>query len=392
MAKRCFETYERLEEAVLLEATTHGQELQKTSSRAQAAIAYGSLGALVAGGLLVLVILRGTHATLGGVTASLHEAALHASSSAQQVSSSSQALAQGASAQAASVEETRASLEELASMTKRNTENARQSEELARQSRAAADRGASDMQAMAAAMAEIKTSSDEVAKIIRTVDEIAFQTNILALNAAVEAARAGEAGMGFAVVADEVRNLAQRSARAAKDTATMIESAIGKTTQGVELSTKVSAALEEIVLKARRMDELAAEVAAASSQQTQGITQINSAMGQMDSVTQGTAASAEECAAAAEELNAQADSLKHSVGDLAEFVGRQAVARSRDRRPVDTAQASHELKPSLPSTSVTTPPSPTESLPSVRRAGVPHAAPTSGAPRHEALEDHFTSF
>jgi methyl-accepting chemotaxis protein len=177
------------------------------------------------------------------------------------------------------------------------------------------------MRAMNQAMEAIKVSSDDIAKIIKTIDEIAFQTNILALNAAVEAARAGEAGMGFAVVADEVRNLAQRSAQAAKETANKIEGAIGKTALGVDISSKVAQALNEIVAKARQVDELASEVASASRQQTQGITQINTAVGQMDKVTQSNAASAEESAAAAEELNSQAIMMKDAVSELTRLVG-----------------------------------------------------------------------
>ena len=137
----------------------------------------------------------------------------------------------------------------------------------------------------------------------------------------MEAARAGEAGMGFAVVADEVRNLAQRSAQAAKETAAKIEGAISNTAQGVDISSKVAAALNEIVVKARQVDELASEVASASREQTQGITQINTAVGQMDKVTQSNAASAEESAAAAEELNSQAIMMKEAVGELTRLVG-----------------------------------------------------------------------
>jgi len=249
-----------------------------------------------------------------------------------QVSASSQSLAEGASEQAASLEETSSSLEEMSSMTKRNTENAQKANDLAKQARAAADKGAADMQVMSTAMEAIKSSSDDIAKIIKTIDEIAFQTNILALNAAVEAARAGEAGMGFAVVADEVRNLARRSAQAAKETADKIEGAIGKTGQGVEISRKVAETLSEIVAKARQVDELAAEVAGASREQTQGIMQINTAVGQMDKVTQGNAANAEESAAAAEELNAQAESMKQSVAELLQLVG-GAESRSEHLGP-----------------------------------------------------------
>ena len=177
------------------------------------------------------------------------------------------------------------------------------------------------MKDMIQAMDAIKASSDDVAKIIKTIDEIAFQTNILALNAAVEAARAGEAGMGFAVVADEVRNLAQRSAQAAKETAAKIEAAIDKTHLGVEVSAKVVQSLNEIVAKVRIVDELVAEVAGASSEQSQGISQINIAVGEMDKITQSGAATAEEAAAAASEMTAQAESMKHAVDGLLKLVG-----------------------------------------------------------------------
>jgi methyl-accepting chemotaxis protein len=129
--------------------------------------------------------------------------------------------------------------------------------------------------------------------------------------------------MGFAVVADEVRNLAQRSAQAAKETAAKIEGAIVNTGQGVEISSKVSAALNEILTKVRQVDELIAEVAGASAEQSEGITQINTAVGQMDKVTQSNAATAEETAAAAEELNAQTETMKKSVDDLLQLVGGQ---------------------------------------------------------------------
>ena len=247
-------------------------------------------------------------------------------SSAEQVSASSQSLAQGASEQAASLEETSAALEELSSMTQRNAANAQKANDLTRETRAAAERGSSDMQSMTAAMQSIKASSDDIAKIIKTIDEIAFQTNILALNAAVEAARAGESGMGFAVVAEEVRNLAQRSAQAAKETEAKIAGAISNTAQGVLLSSKVAEVLDGIVGKVRQVDELVAEVSAASQQQTQGINQINHAITQMDQATQSNAASAEEGAAAAEELNAQAMALKHSVAELLQLIGEHGAA------------------------------------------------------------------
>ena len=292
-------------------------------------LSFSGIGATFA--LVVMVVwftVRRLNFSLHSIAGSLDSGSEQVASAANQVSSASQTLAEGASEQAASIEETSASLEEMSSMTKRNAENAQKANDLASQTRTAADKGAADMQTMNAAMQAIKTSSDDIAKIIKTIDEIAFQTNILALNAAVEAARAGEAGLGFAVVADEVRNLAQRSAQAAKETAAKIEGAISKTGQGVGISQKVSETLNEIVTKARQVDELAAEVASASREQTQGITQINAAVGQMDKVTQSNAASAEESAAAAEELNAQALTMRNSVSELSNLVGGRENSRS----------------------------------------------------------------
>ena len=273
----------------------------------------------------------------------LNESSSHVNQAAEQVSTASQVLAQGSGEQAASIEETGASLEELASMTRSNADSAQKANELAREARTAADRGAEDMRAMNQAMEAIKISSDDIAKIIKTIDEIAFQTNILALNAAVEAARAGEAGMGFAVVADEVRNLAQRSAQAARETTAKIEGAIHKTAQGVGISQKVATTLNDIVVKARQVDELASEVANASREQTHGITQINTAVGQMDKVTQSNAASAEESAAAAEELNSQAVVMKQAVGELTQLVGGGGSAPAAGVRP---AKGGAQARPS----------------------------------------------
>ena len=246
----------------------------------------------------------------------LSNTAAAANSTAANVAATSQDLAAGASESAASLEETSASLEEVSSMIKRTSDNAQSARQLAGEARAAADHGATDMQYMSKAMAEIKASSDNIAKIIKTIDEIAFQTNLLALNAAVEAARAGEAGAGFAVVADEVRSLAQRSALAAKETAAKIEDSIQKSNRGVQISDKVNVGLNEIVTRTRQMDELINEIASATSEQSQGIIQINAAIGQFDHVTQNTAANSNTIAHAAQQLRLQASSLDTGIKNL----------------------------------------------------------------------------
>jgi methyl-accepting chemotaxis protein len=271
---------------------------------------------------------------LDKVIEQIDAASTQTSAAATEIASSSQSLADGASNQAASLEETGASLEELSSMTRRNAESASSAKSLSAETRNAAESGHNDMAEMRAAMDAIKTSSSDIAKIIKTIDEIAFQTNILALNAAVEAARAGEAGAGFAVVAEEVRALAQRSANSAKETAAKIEVAIKNGEHGVLISGKVARALDVILDKARQVDELVAEIATASNEQSQGIGQINTAVSDMDKVTQTNAASAEETAAAAEELNSQAAALHDSVEDLRCLVdGQRHPGAEADARP-----------------------------------------------------------
>jgi methyl-accepting chemotaxis protein len=209
----------------------------------------------------------------------------------------------------------------MASMTKRNAENAQTAKATAGQTRQSADTGAEQMKTLLAAMDSIKAASEDITKILKNIDEIAFQTNILALNAAVEAARAGEAGAGFAVVADEVRNLAQRCAGAAKETAVKIEDSVKKSQQGSQISADVAKSFGEIQTKVRQLDQLVGEIASASQEQSQGISQVNTAVTQMDKVTQSNAASAEESASASEELNSQAEALKEAVASLQQLVG-----------------------------------------------------------------------
>ena len=301
-----------------------------------------AISLLVAIGLSYVVI-RSINRALFSAAQTLDDGASQVTSAAGQVSAASQSLAEGSSEQAASLEETSSSLEEMASMTKRNAESARQAKELSAQTRSAADTGATDMDEMKRAMDAIKVSSSEISKIIKTIDEIAFQTNILALNAAVEAARAGEAGAGFAVVADEVRNLARRAADSARETAAKIEEAIEKSENGVRISGKVADSLNQIVEKARKVDAFVAEITQASQEQSDGIGQVNTAVVQMDKVTQSNASNAEETASAAEELNAQSISLKEAVADLRRLVD----SRSQSNKSVGTNDSDRFRKKSV---------------------------------------------
>jgi len=247
---------------------------------------------------------------------SLGEGSQQINAASGQIASASQELASACSEQAASVAETSSTLEESSSVVKQTTENTRQAAQLSALARNSADKGNAEMTEMTGSISEIRRSSEQMGKIIKVIDEIAFQTNILALNAAVEAARAGESGMGFAVVAEEVRNLAQRSAQAAKDTSAIIETNISLSQHGTEVVRRVADALGDIVVQTKKVSELMNEIAAASLEQTQGITQITKAISQIEQTTQENSATAEEAAASAEELSAQANSVKDIVMQL----------------------------------------------------------------------------
>jgi len=235
---------------------------------------------------------------------------------ASQVSASSQSLAQGASRQAASIEETAASSQEIQSMARANSDNSRSMAGFVDESKREIVQANSELSAMVHSMNGINESSEKISKIIKVIDEIAFQTNILALNAAVEAARAGEEGQGFAVVADEVRNLAQRSAQAAHDTASLIQESIDKALQGKTQVDRVVGSIRAISQSSTKIASLVDGIAAGSAEECRGLDQIAKAISQMEQVTQMTAANAEESAASAEELNAQSDTMRDLVHQL----------------------------------------------------------------------------
>jgi methyl-accepting chemotaxis protein len=316
MEKASSEYLER-QNVALLTANTAG--LSQISTTLWTTLAFVIMALSIVG--VIAFAVRKITVQLRVITTSLSDGATQIAAGSSQVSSSSQTLAQGASEQAASLEETSASAEEITSMTRQNAANTNQVAQLMSTVDHRVAEGNSTLETMIASMKQIKGSSDKISKIIKVIDEIAFQTNILALNAAVEAARAGEAGMGFAVVADEVRNLAQRSAQAAKDTAALIEESIATANEGGIQLQKVADVVGSITEAANKVKVLVDEVNIGSQEQAKGIEEIARSLTEMDRVTQGTAAAAEESASASEQMSAQAQSFAHIVDELRTMAG-----------------------------------------------------------------------
>lgn len=345
--------------------------------RAHKGISTASLGQNIS----ILIILFGfTVATAIGfflstwLVKNLAEVGTYISSSAkevtdssQQLSSASQNMANSSSNSAASLEETVASLEELTSIVKTNADHAQEASSLSRKSRESAENGSEEVQKLIGSMKELSQSSKKIEEIIHLIDDIAFQTNLLALNAAVEAARAGEQGKGFAVVAEAVRGLAQRSATAAKDISSLIQSTVEKTVAGASSAEKSGVVLREIVEQVKRVSDLNLEIATASQEQSKGISQISQAMNDLDRSTQGNAASAEEVAASSEEMNAQARQLLEmserlsmiTFGSKAQSTSTPSPSPSRtSTKPTANKIPSFSSKPATAVTKVSKPATP----------------------------------
>ena len=241
------------------------------------------------------------------------------------LSASSGALSESTNQQAASLEETASSLEALTGMTRKNAGQAGEANELVESSGRTIARAAAATADMLRVMQSISESGLKTQKIVKTIDEIAFQTNLLALNAAVEAARAGEAGAGFAVVADEVRRLAQRASDAATDSSARIEDTIGQIGQGVIRMEESHRYLERVINDSSRVSGIIREIAFASSEQSQGISQISAAINQMDTVVQQNAASSIESAGMAEQLASQAERMRAATRLLLKLVHGQSA-------------------------------------------------------------------
>ncbi|ROQ90171.1 cache domain-containing protein [Desulfosoma caldarium] len=294
---------------------------------------------LIVGALLVLGLLatwwivRSVTRPVYGVVHGLHNGSEQLGAASDQVAEAGQSLADGASQQAASIEETSSALEELASMTRQNADNAGQAHGIVKEAARDIEEATEAMGDLTRAIQAISEASEQTQKIIKTIDEIAFQTNLLALNAAVEAARAGDAGAGFAVVADEVRSLAMRAAEAARSTAEIIEDTVKKVRDCSTMVTRANGAFTKVETGSRRVGDLVAEIAAASSEQAEGIEQINKAVSQLDQVVQQNAAHAEETASASSELQHLAERMKHFVAELQSIVGVSVMEEHVERTP-----------------------------------------------------------
>lgn len=299
---------------VLSQSFNHLAEQLNRKSMAAAEIAKGNLGISVPvssekdtlGKALNTMV-----AELKSVISECQNTAHSVDTGAIEVSSVSQSLSQGATEQAASLEEISSSISVITSQVKQNALNSSEASTLAKGTESVATLGKDKIHDTLQAMNEIHNSSQQIAKIMKVIDDIAFQTNLLALNAAVEAARAGKHGKGFAVVADEVRNLANRSAKAAQETASLIESSNLKVQNGLKLAEVTAQEFVHIATQSTKLAELIKDIAQASQDQAQGLSQVSIGLSQIDQVTQQATASAEEAAAAAENLSSQSTELKN---------------------------------------------------------------------------------
>jgi methyl-accepting chemotaxis protein len=314
--------------------------------------------AFAAGDWSRTVIVRSPQDTLGlalermstainDILSEARSASVQVRDAARGIADASTGVSQGATQQAANVEEIGAGVGDLVQRTKLNADNAAQANEITKAAREAAERGDRSMGEMASAMGEVEHSSQSIRGIIQVIEGIAFQTNLLALNAAVEAARAGRHGKGFAVVAEEVRNLAGRSAKAAKETAELIEKSRITVERSVQLSQQTGAALKEILAGAQRAADLVGEISAASQEQARGLSEINAGLEQIGNVTQMTSARAQETATGSGALQEQALQLSRA---LERFRLRDGAAPTQERpaaRP-PKAPAATASAPALP--------------------------------------------
>lgn len=305
-------------------------------------IADGDLGIVAGGesapGGSVLASMAAMQSSLVKLIGQVRESADSIATGSSEIASGNVDLSSRTEEQAASLEETASSMEELTSTVKQNAENAQQASTLAANASDVATRGSDVVGRVVATMTEISESSSKIADITGLIEGIAFQTNILALNAAVEAARAGEQGRGFAVVATEVRSLAQRSSSAAKEIKELIGASVQKIHDGSALAGDAGKTMAEVTQAVARVTDIMGEIAAASTEQSRGIEQVNQAITQMDEVTQQNAALVEEAAAASKSLEDQGRRLNEAIAFFR--IDQTARVAPAARRPASSTTSS----------------------------------------------------
>ncbi len=262
-------------------------------------------------------------------------------SGAGEISQASDDLSRRTEQQAANLEETAAALDQITATVRKTAEGSSQARETVSAAKADAERSGDVVREAVSAMGEIEGSARQISQIIGVIDEIAFQTNLLALNAGVEAARAGDAGKGFAVVASEVRALAQRSAEAAKEIKTLISASTQQVDRGVSLVGETGKALERIVEQVAEITGVVAEIAASAQEQATGLAQVNTAVNQMDQLTQQNAAMVEQSTAASHTLAGEAEELVTLIGRF--DLGASAKPETAER-PTHRSSAKPMLK------------------------------------------------
>ncbi len=325
--KDVFNSHEKVEDHLEKLTSFHVESAKRADAEGDAAAALGKnlTWLMILFGLLVACTLGYVFSAvlskqLRQITNEIADSAGNTSAASQQLLSASRQLSEGSSNSAASLEETVASLEELSSIVKTNSDHAKEANGLSQKSKDSAEHGEKEIAQLIQAMSSIAAGSKKIEEIISVIDDIAFQTNLLALNAAVEAARAGEQGKGFAVVAEAVRALAQRSAVAAKDIATLIEENVEASESGAKIAETSGVVLAEIVTNVKKVSDLNNEIATASQEQATGIEQISKAMNQLDRSTQENAASSEEVNSSSSMMSDQSSQLMGLVGNLRSLV------------------------------------------------------------------------
>ena len=323
-------------------------------------------------------------ARLRGVVGEVRSGVESVSAASSQIATGNHDLSARTEQTAANLEETAASMEELTATVTQSADTARQANQLAANAAQAAERGGEVVGQVVTSMQQITESSRKIADIIGVIDGIAFQTNILALNAAVEAARAGEQGRGFAVVAGEVRSLAQRSAEAAKEIKQLITTSVDNVQSGSAQVEQAGQSMQDIVHSVRRVSDLIGEITASSTEQRDGIGQVNQAVANLDQMTQQNAALVEESSAAAAALHEQAQRLAQVVAVFNVGNGAVAAPRSPARvAPPAVAPAPVKTPAATPARATLAKPTPTKaaakvSAPQIAPAKTPAASDADG--------------